>query len=141
MSCYNTLEINVSPNKVWETIANFHDMSWAPEVIASVEAVGDKKGGDIGAKRILNGAFYETLTSVDSDKLTFFYSIDDGPGPVAKEVISNYIGVVKLSASENGTLVEWGSTFDAANEGDVVEFCDPIYQALLAALKQTLEKK
>tara|TARA_R110000868_G_scaffold124777_1_gene329620 strand:- start:21 stop:440 length:420 start_codon:yes stop_codon:yes gene_type:complete len=138
MGCYNKIEINALPSKVWETIADFHNGSWAPGVITSLDAVGDKKGNEIGAKRILNGAFHETLTKVDADKLTFTYSINDGPGPVSKDAVSNYVGVVKLSASENGTLVEWSSSFDSANENEVVEFCDPIYQALLSALKQTL---
>lgn len=138
MGCYNKIEISTSPNAVWETIANFHNMSWAANVITSLDIVGDKKGYEVGAKRILNKAFHETLTSVDAEKLTFSYSIDDGPGPVAKEAVSNYIGVVKLSSSGDGTLVEWSSTFDTSSESEVVEFCDPIYQALLSALKQTL---
>lgn len=139
MGCYNKIEINTSPQKVWQTIADFHDMSWASGVITSVEAVGAKKGCEVGAKRILNEAFYETLTEIDAEKLTFSYSIDDGPGPVAKDAVSNYIGVVKVSAKESGALVEWSSTFDTANQSDVVEFCDPIYQALLLALKETLD--
>ncbi len=138
MGCYNKIEINALPNKVWKTIADFHDLSWAPDVITSVEVVGEKKGNQIGAKRILNGAFHETLIATDAEKMTFSYSIDDGPGPVAKEEVSNYIGIVKLSPSENGTLVEWSSNFESANEKEVVEFCNPIYQALLLALKQSL---
>jgi len=138
MSCYNKIEIGVSPSEVWEVISNFHDMSWAPDVISSIDSVGEKTGLEIGAKRILNGAFHETLIAVDPDNFTFSYSIDDGPGPVAKEAVNNYIGIVKLKSTEAGTLVEWGSTFDTENQAEVIEFCDPIYQALLAALKQTL---
>jgi len=138
MSCYNKIEIGVSPSEVWEVISNFHDMSWAPDVISSIDSVGEKTGLEIGAKRILNGAFHETLIAVDPDNFTFSYSIDDGPGPVAKEVVNNYIGIVKLKSTEAGTLVEWGSTFDTENQAEVIEFCDPIYQALLTGLKQTL---
>ena len=61
-----------------------------------------------------------------------------GPGPVAKDAISNYIGVVKLSDSNGGTLVEWSSSFESDNAEEVTAFCDPIYQALLSALKETL---
>mgnify|MGYP000444896391 CR=1 FL=1 len=111
MGCQNTIMINVSPEKVWATISNFHDMSWAPEVITSVDVIGTHSGYEVGAKRILNDVFHETLTEVDSDNFTFSYSIDDGPGPVSKEVVSNYIGMVKLTAKGNGTLVEWKPSF------------------------------
>ncbi|WP_223670552.1 SRPBCC family protein [Kangiella shandongensis] len=138
MGCYNKIEINASPSAVWDRVSNFHDLSWAPEVVTSVEAVGDKKGNEVGAKRILNGAIHETLIEHDADNLTFTYSIDDGPGPIAKDAVSDYIGVVKVCAAGNGTLVEWSSTFNSDNEDDVVEFCDPIYQALLSALKYSM---
>lgn len=137
-SCHNTIEVGAPIDKVWSTISDFHDLSWAPGVITSVGKIGDKKGNEVGAKRSLNEAFFETLTVLDPDNFTFSYTIDDGPGPVAKDAVSNYIGVVKLSDSSAGTLVEWGSSFESDNAEEVTEFCDPIYQALLSALKETL---
>ena len=137
-NCYNKLETNASISKVWEMISDFHDLSWAPGVATSVEPIGDKKGNEVGAMRVLNEAFHETLMELDPSSYTFSYSIDDGPGPVAKEAVKNYIGVVKLSEIEGGTLVEWSSTFESTNEDEVSEFCNPIYQALLNALKETL---
>ena len=136
--CYNKIEINASVNKVWDTISNFHDMSWAPNVIISVTRVGDKSGGEIGAKRVLNDAFHETLTVLDPGNFTFSYSIDDGPGPVASDAVSDYTGVVKLTATDGGCLVEWSSTFQSENENEVAEFCNPIYAALLGDLHKTL---
>ena len=137
-TCYNKIEINSPIMTVWETIKDFHDLSWAPDVITSLKTVGDKAGKEVGAKRLLNDAFPETLTSLDSENFTFEYSIDDGPGPVAKDAVNNYIGVVKMSELGGGTLMEWSSSFESDNSEDVTEFCDPIYQALLQALKQTL---
>lgn len=139
-NCYNKVEIEAPINKVWELVKDFHDMSWAPGVITSLEVVGDKKGNEVGAKRILNEAFHETLTKLDHDNYTFSYSIDDGPGPVAEDAVKNYIGVVKLAESSNGTSMEWNSSFESANENDVVEFCNPIYRALMSALNETLSK-
>ena len=136
--CHNEIEVNASTSKVWETINNFHDLSWAPNIITSVEAIGDKNGTEVGAKRILNDAFHETLVEINADEFSFSYSIDDGPGPVASDAVSNYIGVVKVSATDNDSLVEWGSSFNSENENEVTEFCNPIYQALLSALKETL---
>lgn len=136
--CYVKIEIKAPINKVWDTVRNFHDMSWAPNVITSVAKVGDRSGNEIGAKRILNDAFHETLTALDPGNFTFSYSIDDGPGPVASDAVSNYTGVVKLSESDNGSVVEWSSTFHSENENEVTEFCNPIYMALLNSLKETL---
>ena len=139
-NCLNKAELKSPINEVWETVKDFHDMSCAPEVITSLEVVGDKKGNEVGAKRCLNEAFHETLIKIDNDNYTFSYSIDDGPGPVAEDAVKNYIGVVTLSETPNGTSMEWNSSFDSANENDVVEFCNPIYRALMSALSETLSK-
>lgn len=135
--CYNKVEINAPVAAVWDKISNFHDMSWAPGVITSVEKVGDKNANEVGAKRILNDMFHETLTEVNPSNHSFSYSIDDGPGPVAKDAVSNYLGVVQLSESGMGCVAEWSSSFDSPNANEVTEFCDPIYQALLNAMKET----
>ena len=136
--CFNKIEISAAPQKVWDTISNFHDLSWAPGVVESLEKIGSASGDEVGAARLINGVFKETLTALDPAGLTFSYSIDDGPGPVASGAVDNYIGVVKISESGGGALVEWNSTFESANESEVEEFCNPIYQALLTALKETL---
>ena len=136
--CYNKIEIKAPINKVWDTIKDFHDISWAPNVVVSVTKVGDKNGNEIGAKRILNDAFHETLTVLDPKNFTFSYSIDDGPGPVASDAVSNYIGTVKLTLSDVGCVVEWSSTFLSENEGEVADFCNPIYMALLNSISETL---
>ncbi len=137
-SCHNKIEIDSPINTVWKTICDFHDMSWAPEVITSLTKVGDKNGNEVGAKRVLNDAFHETLTKVDADAFTFSYSIDDGPGPVSNSVVDNYIGVVKLTETDDGTLVEWSSSYESEKDDEVADFCNPIYSALLSALAETL---
>ena len=136
--CYNKIDIAAPITIVWQKMANFHDMSWAEGVIISLVKIGQVSGTEIGAKRVLNDAIYETLISLDVNNYTFSYSIDDGPGPIAKSAVDNYLGVVKLSESTTGTLVEWSSSFNSDNESEVIEFCDPIYTALLGALKNSL---
>ena len=133
-STSQSIVINTSINNVWAKFNDFHDMSWAPNVISGVEKVGDTDGTQIGAKRILNGAFHETLQAVDAANHTIRYSIDDGPSPVSKEEVSNYFGTIKLSDTNDGTLVEWTSNWDS-NAEDAVEFCSGIYVALLGELK------
>ena len=123
---------------VWAKFTNFHDLSWAPNVITNLEPVGDVDGIDIGAKRILNGAFHETLAEVDNDNHMLKYSIDDGPSPVSKGEVSNYFGIIQLSPSDDGTLVEWSSSWDSNGE-EAVEFCQGIYVALLNELDASFQ--
>ena len=136
--CYQKIEIEVPINKVWDTISDFHDLSWAPNVVASVTKIGVRDGNEIGAGRILNDVFHETLTVLDPRNFTFSYSIDDGPGPVASDAVSDYTGTVKLTATDSGCLVEWSSVFESQSENEVADFCNPIYMALLNSLKETL---
>jgi len=136
--CYNNIVIDASIEAVWQQIGNFHDMSWAEGVITSLVKVGPASGTEVGAKRILNDAIYETLVTLDTSNYTFTYSIDDGPDAIAKSAVDDYLGMVNLSESSTGVLVEWSSSFTSDNENAVTEFCDPIYMALLGALKSSL---
>jgi hypothetical protein len=136
MSCYHSAVLNASIDEVWSAISNFHELNWAPDVISSVTAVGDVPGTEVGAKRILNNAFRETLLHVDPESYSFNYSIDDGPGVVARDAVSDYVGTVKLHPITVGgqTCIEWASDYDSADPGAVADFCDPIYNALLVSL-------
>ena len=101
--CYNSTVIDAPLEKVWSTLRDFHDMGWANEVIETVEKVGTCSGTTAGAKRILNNAIYETLLSINDADHTFTYSIDDGPGPIAKKSVTNYVGSVKVfSITDDG---------------------------------------
>lgn len=53
---YQSIIVNAPVEKVWDTMKNFHDMSWAPNVITKCDAVGDTDGASAGAKRKLNDA-------------------------------------------------------------------------------------
>ncbi|MDT8368505.1 MAG: SRPBCC family protein [Longimicrobiales bacterium] len=130
--------MNASADRVWSALRDFHDASWSEDVVEELTPVGSVQGTEPGAKRILNGAFHETLISLDDDEREFTYSIDDGPGPVAKEKVDGYVGRVRVlpvtvPGDANRCLVVWESRW-AREEGGVAEFCDPIYRALLADL-------
>jgi len=107
---------------VWSRFINFHDLSWP------------------GARRILNNVFHETLIEINSDKHFLRYSIDDGPSPVSKAEVDDYVGVVSLkpSAEGNGTLVGWTSSWESKSD-DAVEFCHGIYVALLGELANSFK--
>ena len=135
--CYNSTIVDDSIEEVWEMIKDFHKMSWGDKVITKVDIVGEISGTEIGAKRILNEVFHETLLSVDNKNFSFTYSIDDGPGPVSKDSVSNYVGKVSLyPVTDSGeTFVEWISTYDSDSDSAVGDFCNPIYAGLLSSLK------
>ncbi len=137
MGCYNSAVINAPSSKVFNLLKDFHDLSWSKNVVSKVDKIGDKRHYEIGAKRILNDAFHETLRSIDNDNMKFTYSIDDGPGPVSKENVSGYLGqVTVIPITENNTsVVVWTSKWASEKEGGVADFCNPIYHALLQDLK------
>ena len=138
--CYNSVVVGASAGRVWETIRDFHQLDWGAGVVTQLDVVGDKGGGEVGAGRVLNGVFHETLLSVDNDERSFTYSIDDGPGPVAKDAVSNYIGQVRVLpvTDTDHAFVEWESTYVSDDPTAVRDFCDPIYHALLQSLCQHL---
>jgi hypothetical protein len=140
-STNQSIVVNAPITDVWAKFSNFHGLTWAPNVITKVEKVGSVNGSEVGAKRILNDAFHETLVEITDDEYMMRYSIDDGPSPVSKDEVFNYFGVVKLSpATEvNGTLVEWSSSWESDVE-DAVEFCHGIYVALLGELAESFEQ-
>lgn len=140
MGCYNSTIINSPIQKVWDRIKDFHHLDWAKGVVETVDVVGEKKGDEVGAKRVLNGVFAETLIELDPAQHSFKYTIDDGPGPVAKEAVKNYVGHVQLFAvtDVNTTLLLWTSTYDSNDPQAVGDLCNPIYRALLEAAKENI---
>ena len=136
---YQSIVIDAPIDKVWSAIRNFHDFSWAPNVITKCEAVGNLEGSKIGAKRRLNDAFEETLLKLSDTEYTIQYSVDDGPSPVSKNEISNYIGSVRLLpiTDTDNTFMEWSSSWKG-NGNQVEGFCHNIYVALLSDLKKSI---
>ena len=137
---YQSATIHAPVERVWNTLRDFHDMSWAPNVITGLEVIGDAGSDEPGAGRVLNGAFHETLQEINDEDRTFAYTIDDGPSPISKDDVKNYVGRVSVQAGdgEGSTLVEWSSSWEQNDEA-AFEFCHGIYIALLDELKNTLE--
>ena len=140
-STYQSIVIDAAPRQVWEAIRDFHDASWTPNVISSLEPIGDRKGNEIGASRVLNGVFHETLRELDDAGHAFSYSIDEAPSPICSTEISDYVGRVAVKASPDGagSMVEWSSSWQNNDEAGY-EFLHPIYMALLGDMKASLEE-
>ena len=99
--------------------------------------MGDKKGTEVGAIRILNDAFHETLLEVNANEHRIRYSIDDGPSPVSASEVKNYVGQIQLKpvTLDGNTFVEWSSAWESSSE-EARDFCHQIYVALLKALAE-----
>ena len=134
---YQSTTVDAPIDEVWARLRNFHDMAWAPAVVERCEAVGEKAGDEVGARRILNGVFHETLRELDDAEHVVKYSIDAGPPPVSPDQVKDYIGVIRARpvTDSGGTFVEWSSSWDAPDAG-AEEFCHNIYVALLSELKK-----
>lgn len=140
MGCYNSCVVNAPIDRVWSVLRDFYSLPWAPEVVQNVARTGSAAGDQIGARRVLNGVFHETLLALNDVDRELLYSIDDGPGAVSRQNVSGYIGKVRLRpiTDDGGTFVEWSSSWQDSH-GGVKELCDPVYKALLASLKKYVE--
>lgn len=139
--CYQSKIINAPIEKVWNTIKDFHDLSWAPNVVTSVTKTGDSEGSNIGAKRILNDVFHETLLSICDVNHTFSYAIEEGISPVSSKEVSNYVGIVTLHpiTLSDETLIEWSSSWEAKTK-EAEEFCHMIYVSMINDLNNHMTK-
>jgi len=140
-STYQSIVVPAPASAVWQTLRDFHDLSWAPDVVESCEAVGDHASTQPGAQRVLNDAFHETLHAVNDVDRVLKYSIDDGPSPVSKDEVSDYVGRIEVRPVTHGTdgaggatFVEWSSSWEATTD-EAEEFCRTIYVGLLRALQ------
>jgi hypothetical protein len=93
--------VNAPVDEVWQVIRNFHDMSWT-KAIESLEPVGDARSDQAGAKRILNGAFHETLLGINDLDHVLQYQITDGPSPVSPDDLKFYYGTVLVLPVTDG---------------------------------------
>ena len=134
-SVYNSIVVNAPIEVVWKRISDFHDFSWAPSIIKQCENVGSMEGTSVGAKRLLNGSFLDTLIAYSSLDHRITYSIDNAPPPISPENICNYVGDLHLLpiTSEGKTFVEWSGRWES-NETEAIKFMNDIYIKLLEDL-------
>tara|TARA_R110001583_G_scaffold22377_1_gene83940 strand:+ start:235 stop:735 length:501 start_codon:yes stop_codon:yes gene_type:complete len=129
--------IHASVDHVWNRIYDFHRLDWAPSVIQRVDKIGHLAGNAPGARRRLNGAFYENLLAIDEVKHKVKYSVDDGKFPITKQDISNYVGTITLNETNEGiTEMVWSSSWESKNE-NAVEYYQNIYVALMEELDKS----
>jgi hypothetical protein len=139
---YNSTVVNAPIEVVWKRIRDFHDFSWAPSVITQCEKVGNKDGTAVGARRLLNGSFLDTLIAYSELEHRMMYSIDDAPSPISPKEISNYVGDLHLLPITHGgkTFAEWSGRWESKST-EAIAFMNDIYSALLCDLAAEFENQ
>jgi len=135
-SCYSSVVVDAPIDRVWFVVRDFYHMEWAGPFIMSLEKVGQLGGTEVGAQRIINGLLHETLLTLDDNKRELTYRITDGPGPIAREFVSDYVATVRVLpvTVTNQTYVEYLSTFQAKDEASVDDLVNPIFTEVLGYL-------
>jgi len=142
-----TVEINAPPEKVWEVIGNFQDMSWHP-AIAKTEGKG---GNDVNATRKLTltsgGTIDEKLVKYDPDKKMYKYEITDVDVKVLP--VKNYSSFLSVKGEGDKSTVEWKGAFyrgfmnndppPELSDEAAVKAVTGVYRSGLDALKKKME--
>jgi hypothetical protein len=120
-------------------IRDFHDVSWAPSVLKKCVVVGDCRGDQIGAQRVLNDDFHETLVALDDLDQIMKYQLVKGPSPVSPQEVRDFLAVVRVRpiTASGSVLVEWSASWEASDD-TACDFAGGIYAALLAELENAL---
>lgn len=145
-----TREIAAAPEKVWDRIGDFQDMSWHP----AVHSTTGENGNEIDATRVLTlGAedgptISEVLYKYSDGKRSYSYRITD----VEVEVlpVTNYSSHLTVKdGADGGSLVEWRGAFyrgypnndppEDLNDAAAIAAVTGIYEAGLEALAAELE--
>ena len=125
-----TSHVNATPDSVWKTIGDPSAISgWHP-AIASSSVDGDTRLCTLG-----DGAeIHEKILEVDADGRSYTYTITESPLP-----LTAYRSTIQVSEEGSGSVVEWSADFEPAGApaADVVGLLKGVYQAGLAALRQT----
>ena len=142
-----TVEINASPDKVWEVIGNFNDMSWHPAV-GKLEGNGENT---VDATRVLTlqsgGIIAEKLIKYDVENKRYKYEITDVDVKVLP--VNNYSSMLSVKGEGDKSTVEWKGAFYRGfmNNNPPPELSDEaaakavkgVYRGGLDALKEKVE--
>jgi hypothetical protein len=139
---YNSIVVPAPIEQVWSRISDFHDFSWAPTLIASCAKVGSGEGSSVGAQRLLNGIFLDTLVAYSTIERRIMYSMDEGPSPVSSREIRGYVGDLHLLpvTATNATFAEWTGAWEGGGEA-AVAYMNDVYRSLLADLAAAFKAK
>lgn len=116
---------------VWAAVGDFCGIAnWHPAV-AKCE-LSTKDGTTYRTLTLKDGAkLLEKQTAFDAATMTYSYTIEEGPLPVA-----NYKSTLKVAAKGKGATIDWSGSFDAkgAPDTDAIKTITGIYDGGVDAL-------
>ena len=131
-----SVDVAASPADAWAAIADWCSIKdWHP-VIAACEAFDD--GGK--TMRTLTtgdgGELLEELTAKDESAMSFSYTINESPLPIA-----DYASTMAVTENGDGATITWSSSYSAngVSDEEALELMSGIYRAGLDALKGQLQ--
>ncbi len=145
-----SVEINATPDAVWNIIKDFGDAKWIPAVASSKSNNGSEKGAvrEVSLKK--GGVVKEELKDLDAATHTLKYRVHEEPD-CAVFPVNNYSATVAVTAAGAGSKVEWTSAayrcFTPNNpppgqdEKAAIEAMTSLSKEALANLKALAEKK
>ena len=120
-----------SATAAWAAVGDFCGISiWHP-AIAKCE-LSTKDGNSYRTLTLKDGGkVFEKQTAFDAKAMTYSYTIEEGPLPVA-----NYKATLKVVAKDKGATIDWSGNFDAngAPDADAVKTITSIYEGGVDAL-------
>jgi Polyketide cyclase / dehydrase and lipid transport len=120
-----------TPDAVWAAVGDFCGIaSWHPAV-AKCE-ISTKDGATFRTLTLKDGAkIFEKQTAFDAKAMTYSYTIEESPLPVA-----NYKSTLKVVAKDKGATIDWSGNFDAkgAPDADAIKTISGIYAGGIDAL-------
>jgi hypothetical protein len=144
-----TIQSAAPPAKVWETIADFHDMSWLPGV-AKTSGEGGNEPDTAKRQLTLDGGatIDESLYKYDAATMSYSYRIDNVDVKVLP--VNNYSATIIVLPAEGGrSTVEWRGAFyrgypnndppPELNDEAALKAVGKVYRAGLENLKKKVE--
>ncbi len=133
----NALEAHVakdtagSAEAAWAAVGDFCGIAnWHP-VVAKCE-ISVKDGATFRTLTLKDGAkIYEKQTAFDKAKMSYSYTIEESPLPVA-----NYKATLTVKPKDKGATIDWSASFDAkgAADADAVKTISGIFDGGVDAL-------
>lgn len=148
LSAIETVDINASPEVVWQEIRDFNGMAnWHPAIVASRVVAG--KNNVTGAARelkIKDGPLvYDELVSIDDAQRSYIYRLVDSPLP-----LTDYLSIITVKQRGEGSEVIWATTFrrknvfdtapEEENDQAAIQLLSGVYRGGLDNLKVMLEQ-
>ena len=145
-----SIEINASPDAVWNLIKDFGDAKWIPAVANSSSDKANEKGAIRELTLKKGGVIKEELKEYDAATKTIKYRVHVEPD-CAVFPVNNYSATLAITAAGAGSKVEWTSAayrcFTPNNpppgqdEKAAIEAMTTLSKEGLANLKALAEKK